>query len=344
MTEIATEPFSGIAGHAPVLRLLSSQLQSRRLAHAYLFVGEPAVGKTAVARALAHALLPDVPLERHPDYWEDDRRDSLKIDEVRLLPDRQPEHHQQSLQAFLALKPAIASYRVALISNVGRLADPIQGILLKTLEEPHPGRVIVLTTPSVSPFVVLPTVVSRCQRISFHAVQLAEVAALLGSHGVPEERAALLAALSRGRPGWALRAAEDASVIERHEEWAERLGQVFGAPADAALRLAAELDAANFGWRQARRDSDRGENGGGRPAKSQGFVGGEDPVLFAISSWQLELRRRMLEEVPARMGRWAQLLELSYDTLGYHEQNVSPRLALECFLLQARTVDGGIPA
>jgi DNA polymerase III subunit delta' len=315
------DPFGGVAGHASVLRLLDSQLRSQRLAHAYLFVGEPAVGKTAVARALAQALLPEAPLHRHPDYWEDDRRDSLKIDEVRLLPDRQPDHHQQSLQAFLSLKPGIASHRVALISNVGRLADPIQGILLKTLEEPHPGRVIILTTPSVSPFVVLPTVVSRCQRISFHAVQLSEVAALLRLQGESEERANLLAALSRGRPGWALRAAGDASVIQRHEEWAERLEQVFGAPADAALKLAAELDAENFSWRS----SDRS---------------GEDPVLFALGSWQLELRRRMLDETPGRMGNWARLLELSYDTLGYHEQNVSPRLALECFLLEARRAGG----
>lgn len=317
------DPFAGIAGHAPVLRLLRSQLETGRLAHAYLFVGEPTLGKTTVARALARALLPEAPLERHPDYWEDDRRDSLRIDEVRLLPDRQPDHHQQSLQAFLVLKPAIGSYRVAVLSNVGRMADPIQGILLKTLEEPHPGRVIVLTTPSTSPFVVLPTVVSRCQRVSFHPLQLTTVAGLLRAHGVPEERAEMVAALSRGRPGWALRAAVDPSVSDRHQAWAERLEQIFGGPPDAALALAEELDAANFSWRY----SDRAA---------------EDPVLFALGSWQLDLRRRMLEERPARMGRWARLLELSYDTLGYHEQNVSPRLALECFLLEARRVDGGV--
>src|SRR5256884_4270902 len=204
------------------------------------------------------------------------------MDGVRLLPDKQPEHHLQSLQAFLALKPAVGSHRVAVIATVGRMADPIQGILLKTLEEPHPGRVIILTTPSVSPFVVLPTVVSRCQRISFHAVQLSEVAAVLRLQGESEERANLLAALSRGRPGWALRAAGDASVIQRHEEWAERLEQVFGAPADAALTLAPELDAENFSWRS----SDRS---------------GEDPVLFALGRWQLGLRRRLLDATPGRM-------------------------------------------
>jgi len=316
-----SDPFEEIAGHPAARRLLASQLEAGRLAHAYLFVGERSLGKTTVARAMARTLLPEVPLARHPDYWEDDRRDNLRIDEVRLLPDRQPEHHQQSLQAFLSLKPGLSEHRVALISNVGRMADPIQGILLKTLEEPHPGRVIVLTTPSVSPFVVLPTVVSRCQRVSFHAVPLPEIRQLLVRHGVAGDRAEALAGLSRGRPGWALTASREADVVERHERWAERLEQLFGAPADAALSLAAELDAANFEWRA----SDRAL---------------EEPVQFAMGSWQLHLRRRMVDDPTARKGRWARLLELSYDTLGYLEQNVSPRLALECFLLEARHADG----
>ncbi|HEX6350702.1 MAG TPA: AAA family ATPase [Candidatus Dormibacteraeota bacterium] len=309
------DPFAGIAGHQPALRHLASQLESGRLAHAYLFVGEPGLGKTEVARRLAQALLPELPLARHPDYWEDDRREALKIDEVRLLPDRQPEFHQQSLQAFLNLMPGVGRRRVAVISNVGRLADPIQGILLKTLEEPQPGRVLILTTPSLSPFVVLPTVVSRCQRVAFHSVPAPEVAKLLEAHGIEAERAAALAELARGRPGWALTAARDPQVLARHAVWEERLEEVFGAPADTALKLAAELDAANFAWR----GSDRAA---------------EDPVQFALGAWQLHLRRRML--TAARPGVWARLLERSYDTAGHLEQNVSPRLALEVFLLECR--------
>jgi DNA polymerase III, delta subunit len=311
------DPFAEIAGHPSVRQQLDSQLASGRLSHAYLFVGEPSLGKTTMARALAAALLPETPLDRHPDYWEDDRRDNLRIDEIRLLPDKLPEHHQQSLQAFLALKPAVGRHRVAVIASVGRMADPIQGILLKTLEEPHPNRTIVLTTPSVSPFVVLPTVVSRCQRVAFHAVPLPEVAGLLRRQGVPAERAEALSALSRGRPGWAVSAAGDDQVVERHRYWARRLDEVVGAPADLALGLAAELDAAGSQWRGSERTA-------------------EDPVQFALGSWQLHLRRRMLDEPAPGQARWARLLEQSYDTLGYLEQNVSARLALECFLLECR--------
>jgi DNA polymerase-3 subunit delta' len=314
--------FDGIAGHRAVLDLLRHQLETERLPHAYLFVGEPRLGKTTVARALAQALLPQVRLDRHPDYWEDDRAEALKIDEIRLLPDHQPDFHQQSLQAFLTLKPALGKYRVAVISNVGRLADPVQGILLKTLEEPHPGRVIVLTTPSLSPFVVLPTIVSRCQRVSFHGVDESEIVGLLRVRGVAPERAALLAELSRGRPGWALCGAGDGSVVERHKYWTGRLEEVFGAPADTALRVAAEVDTATREWRR---------NGKSQPVDERG----DDPVELALAIWQLQLRQRMVDEGdPASQARWARLLERSYDVVGYLEQNVNPRLALEVFLLE----------
>jgi hypothetical protein len=111
--------------------------------------------------------------------------------------------------------------------------------------------------------------------------------------------------------------ADDHGVIELHQQWTRRLEEVFGAPADVPLQVAAELDAGQMAWRRTEGEA-------------------EDPALFAIASWQLELRKRMLASRGAEQGRWARLLELSYDTLGYLEQNVSPRLALETFLLECR--------
>ena len=311
------DPFEGVIGHTQALDQLRSQLTKDRLAHAYLFVGEAGLGKSMAGRALATALLPEARLVRHPDYWEDDRIKPLSINEIRLLPDKPPEFHELSLQAFLNLKPAVGTRRVALVVNVGRLRDQDQGVLLKTLEEPHPHRVIVLTTPSLNPFVVLPTVVSRCQRVFFHPVPAPEIEKLLVAHGMEAARARLLAELSGGRPGWALRRARDESVIELHHAWTRRLEEVFGAPADVPLHVAAQLDSEQMGWRRSEGDE-------------------EDPALFAIASWQIELRRRMLAAHGREQGRWARLLELSYDTLGYLEQNVSPRLALETFLLECR--------
>ena len=312
-----TDLFDGIVGHPQALEQLRSQVASRRLAHAYLFVGESGLGKTSAGRALASSLLPEAPLSRHPDYWEDDRIKPLSINEIRLLPDKPPEFHELSLQAFLNLKPAAGERRVAVVANVGRLRDQDQSVLLKTLEEPHPHRVIVLTTPSLNPFVVLPTVVSRCQRVFFHPVPSPEIVKLLARQGVDSGRANVLAELARGRPGWAVRVAGDEGVIELHQSWTRRLEEVFGAPADVPLRVAAELDAGQMAWRRTEGEA-------------------EDPALIAIASWQIELRNRMLASGGREQGAWARLLELSYDTLGYLEQNVSPRLALETFLLECR--------
>ena len=307
--------FEGVAGHRRVLRLLESQLQRDHLAHAYLFTGESHLGKTSIARRFAAMLLPEASLHRHPDYWEDDRLANLKVNEIRLFSDEGPEFHPQSLQAFLNLKPSVGRRRVAVIGNVGRLPDVSQNLLLKTVEEPHPDRVIVLTSASLSPFVVIPTIVSRCQRVAFHPVAAGEIAQLLVAEGVAAERADELAALARGRPGWALRAAGDPEVLARHAHWIQTLEGTYGAPADVPLRLAEQLDALHMAWRASDKES-------------------EDPFVEALGSWQLEIRRRMVGDLhPAT---WARLLELSYDALGHHEQNVSPRLNLECFLLECR--------
>src|SRR5207245_1129516 len=89
-----TDPFGAVVGHGQALDQLRAQINSDRLAHAYLFVGESGLGKSATARALASALLPEAPLKRNPDYWEDDRIKPLSINEIRLLPDKPPEFHR----------------------------------------------------------------------------------------------------------------------------------------------------------------------------------------------------------------------------------------------------------
>src|SRR5437764_12208695 len=112
-----TDPFHGVAGHTQALEQLRSQVKSDRLAHAYLFVGESGLGKSTTARALASALLPEAPLTRNPDFWEDDRIKPLSINEIRLLPDKPPEFHELRPRSLLNLKPANGTRRLAHLVN-----------------------------------------------------------------------------------------------------------------------------------------------------------------------------------------------------------------------------------
>src|SRR5881227_1491360 len=142
--------YAAVAGHQRVIGLLQAQRERGRLAHAYCFIGEEGIGKSALARALAEELLlgegQPPRLEVHPDYWSDDRPEAISIDEIRFHPERGAQAHDQSLQQFLSLKPFVAPLRVALLANAERMTEAAQNCLLKTLEGPPPNTVLVLTT------------------------------------------------------------------------------------------------------------------------------------------------------------------------------------------------------
>ncbi len=93
---------------------------------------------------------------RHPDlYWVGSVGASagIKIEDIRLLKER------------VSVKPFQAQKKMFIIQEAERLNSAAANALLKTLEEPPAGVVLILITQSVSQ--LLPTVVSRCQRIRF---------------------------------------------------------------------------------------------------------------------------------------------------------------------------------
>src|SRR5438270_12131220 len=193
--------FAAIAGHERAISILQAHRRAGRLAHAYCLTGEEAIGKTAVARALAEELLLGAGqpsrLEVHPDFWSDDRPEAISIDEIRFHPERGAPTHEQSLQQFLSLKPFVAPLRVALLANAERMTEAAQNCLLKTLEEPPPNTVLLLTT--AFPDHLLPTCLSRCQVIGLSPVGRPALAELLTVRGCEAEKAELLAGLAHGR-------------------------------------------------------------------------------------------------------------------------------------------------
>lgn len=110
-----------------------------------------------------------------------------------------------SVAGHAALKISRAHKRVYLITSAENMNAESANRLLKTLEEPPPDTVFLLT--SANPSRLLPTIISRCQVLTFHAVPTAEVETALAARfpaASPDLRRTV-AALSGGRPGWAIR-------------------------------------------------------------------------------------------------------------------------------------------
>jgi DNA polymerase-3 subunit delta' len=233
-----------IYGHEWAIDLLLNGLAKGRVSHATLIIGPPNIGKTTVACVFAQALncansqpMPcgeclacqKVVSGNHPDVRILDAPDqSLRIDEVR------------NLQRELALSPHEGRWRVAVLSDFERATLEAANALLKTLEEPPAQVALVLTATEAD--VLLPTIVSRCQVLSLRPLSIPSVKEALMSHwGAHPAQAEVLACLSGGRLGWAVRALQDESLLARRSEHLDNLASLMSKGRVERLAYASEL-------------------------------------------------------------------------------------------------------
>ena len=237
-----------VVGHQWAVSLLRRSVISGSVSHAYLFAGLPGVGKMALARALAAALLCQsegkdgvpcgtcracrlVTSANHPDLHvvaSERVGASLKIDQIR------------ELQRQLALTPVEANWRVAILRRFEEATTSAANALLKILEEPPPYVVLVLLTGDVDR--LLPTTVSRCQQIPLRPLPVAVVRqALVERWNVESGQADLLAHLSGGRLGWAVRTLGDTRVLQRRTQRLDDLDHLLSASVVERFRYAERL-------------------------------------------------------------------------------------------------------
>jgi DNA polymerase-3 subunit delta' len=235
-----------IIGHDWAVDLLRQSLAADRLAHAYLISGPPQIGKTRLARALAQAVncaQPDPPCgqcascvkiarDTHPDVQVivgKGAGNSIKIEQIRAL------------QREAILAPYEGRHRVIILRQADLATLEAANSLLKTLEEPPPHVLLVLTAVQAE---ALPaTVVSRCQRVELHPLSSLAIEKALLEKGVPPSKAHLLARLAGGRIGWAFTASEDDAVLQQRQQQLDQL---------VALLSAGRVERLDFAWKASR--------------------------------------------------------------------------------------------
>ena len=146
-----------VVGQEHITQTLAHALKSGRLSHAYLFTGPRGVGKTSIARILAHEINKlAYNGEPHLDIIEIDAASNRRIDDIRDLRDK------------VRLAPASAPYKVYIIDEVHMLTGESFNALLKTLEEPPAHVIFILATTEAHKLPA--TIMSRTQRFVFRPV------------------------------------------------------------------------------------------------------------------------------------------------------------------------------
>lgn len=147
-----------IVGQEPIVATLKKALRNGRISHAYLLSGPRGVGKTSVARILAHEVnkLPYKGEDFHIDIIEIDAASNRRIDEVRDIREK------------VHIAPTSAKYKVYIIDEVHMLTKEAFNALLKTLEEPPEYCIFILAT--TEPHKLPSTIISRTQRFSFKPI------------------------------------------------------------------------------------------------------------------------------------------------------------------------------
>ncbi|XGB40098.1 MAG: DNA polymerase III subunit delta' [Cyanobacteria bacterium LVE1205-1] len=222
--------FHNLLGQPQAIHLLTQAIVRDRLAPAYLFTGAEGIGRSLAAECLAQiivsaphkdlalsnslqALPQRVHHRNHPDllwieptYLHQGKRLTVHEAEASGIKRRVPPQIRleqiREITQFL-MRPPLESQRSLIVINHGEtMAEPAANALLKTLEEPGYATLI-LIAPSVE--ALLPTLVSRCQRIPFYRLPLEVMVEVLRRQGFNEiiQQPEVLS-LAQGSPGAAI--------------------------------------------------------------------------------------------------------------------------------------------
>jgi len=245
-----------LLGHEWAVDLLRAQIQRGTLSHAYLFTGPSGVGRRTLALRFAQALLcPQAPepgtpcgtcrtchqieAMQYPDLTvvqAEKEGGVLKVEQVR------------EVRQMLSLKPYQSHYRVALFLRFEEANASAANALLKTLEEAPAYAILILTAKH--PEQLLPTIASRCEILRLRSLPFEEMSIALQARGLNKSQAQLLAHISDGRPGYALRLSESSELLQIRTERLNDLHRLLSASRVERFAYAEPLAKNKDGMRQ----------------------------------------------------------------------------------------------
>jgi DNA polymerase-3 subunit delta' len=324
----------GVVGHEHTINTLRRAILSDRVRHAYLFTGPEHIGKTLLVRRFAQTLLctggpdprsaPQNPCNtclscrkvmhgNHPDVHYIARppdKQFILIDQVRAL------------QSDSARKTMEGRRNIFIITGMHEMNVQAANCLLKTLEEPEPDVVLLLTT--TDPGLLLPTILSRVQQLPMHLLTTMQIKAALEQYwSVEEQEAALIAALAAGRMGWAVQAVEDEDMLANRKAQLESLARLPLLSRTRRFDVAQQLSA----------DSDKL-----RGILELWLLWWRDMVLAAHNSLDLIVNvdmANLLEKQATKIGQAEaqRMVRAILGTIEALDQNVNARTALEVLML-----------
>lgn len=178
--EYRPQNFKEVVGQNHVKITLEHEIESGRIAHAYLFCGPRGIGKTTVARVFAKAIncknrkegehdpcnkcdsCRDITIGRSMDIIEVDAASHTGVDNVR-----------ENIIAASRVAPSVSKYKVFIIDEVHMLSASAFNALLKVLEEPPQRVVFILCTTEAHK--IPATIISRCQRFDLKRISTTEI-------------------------------------------------------------------------------------------------------------------------------------------------------------------------
>ncbi|MFH7028335.1 MAG: DNA polymerase III subunit delta' [Heteroscytonema crispum UTEX LB 1556] len=256
---MTNDKFAPLVGQQPAVELLTQAAIQNRVAPAYLFIGADGIGRGLAARCFVELLFSVETLHatslqerlqkgNHPDLlWV---QPTYQHQGQRLTPQEAAEkelkrkappvirlEQVREITEFLSRPPMQASRNMVVLEQAETMAEAAANALLKTLEEPGRATLILIAPTSES---VLPTLVSRCQKIPFYRLDTAAMAQVLTQTGHQEilQHPAILN-LAAGSPGQAIASYQQLQTIPN-----QLLQDVTKAPSSYrhALELAKQID------------------------------------------------------------------------------------------------------